>query len=308
MSASAGTVRPQTEALGRETGYLDDLAPAKLISTLIESQSRAITALHDASGQIGIAIASAAPVLRHPASRIVYCGAGTSGRVALLDAVELNPTFSWPEGRIKVLLAGGEQSFFEAQEGAEDDREFARNAINVIEPCGTDVVICLAASGTTPFVLEIAAVAKKAGALTVGIANNAEAPLLRVTDCPIFLDTGPEVLAGSTRLTAGTSQKIALNVISTSLMVHMGKVYRGRMVDMRATNQKLRARAVAMVMDITGCSEPEANAALEATRHNVKEAILVAHGATLEEAEQSLRDAGGDLGQAVRDLGYARQA
>lgn len=308
MVRNSGSPRPQTEALGSETGYLEELPTDRLVSTLLDSQANAIMAMRKAAPQIEAAIERAATILRKPGSRIVYCGAGTSGRVALLDAVELSPTFNWPEERMQVLLAGGEKSLFEAQEGAEDDRDFAGKALRAIDPGPSDVVVCLAASGTTPFVLEIAARARQVGAMTVGMANNEDAPLLAMVDCPVFLDTGPEALAGSTRLTAGTSQKIALNIFSTSLMVRLGKVYRGRMVDMRATNDKLRSRAVAMVMDITGCDEDKASAALEATGYNVKLAVLVAQGAEPSDGERWLDEADGDLGMAAKRLAGASKA
>ncbi|CAH1655468.1 N-acetylmuramic acid 6-phosphate etherase [Chelatococcus asaccharovorans] len=292
----------QTETLAGGDRFLDELPEAELFDTLLASQAKAVTALEKASTQVQAAISGAFTVLLRPNSRLIYCGAGTSGRVALLDAVELNPTFNWPGERIKVLLAGGEESFFEAQEGAEDDAEAARKALSALEPGVDDVIVGLAASGTTPFVLAVIDMAKAAGATTIGFSNNAHMPLVTAVDFPVLLDTGAEALAGSTRLAAGTSQKIALNIFSTALMVRLGKVYRGRMVDMRVTNRKLQNRAIAMVADIVGCGEDLARQALEKTGFDVKHAVLVARGATPSEAMRALKASDGILSSAVRRM------
>ncbi|WP_037546003.1 N-acetylmuramic acid 6-phosphate etherase [Stappia stellulata] len=299
MEAS-GAQRPQTEALGAAFRNTEELALGDLAGALIDSQAGALAATRKALPDIEHAIRAALEVLRAPDSRLIYCGAGTSGRVALLDAVELHPTFNWPSERVHVLLAGGVQSLGEAQEGAEDDADAAARDLAALQVSARDVVIGLAASGTTPFVLQAMATARAAGATTVGIANNPGAPLLEVVDCPILLETGPEALAGSTRLTAGTSQKICLNTFSTALMMRLGRVYGGHMVDMRATNAKLRKRARAIVADIAGCDEATARRALEACDQNVKQAILVLKGATPEDAARLLKDASGDLGAAVK--------
>ncbi|UUP19884.1 N-acetylmuramic acid 6-phosphate etherase [Nitratireductor thuwali] len=272
----------QTEISGGK--HLDDLDTSALVSTLVESQAHAIGALEKAMPAIDRAIEAALPVLSEESGRLIYCGAGTSGRVALLDAVELGPTFDWPPERMLVLLAGGTENFAAAQEAAEDDTDAARTAVSDAEVGATDVVVGIAASGTTPFVLECMSQARKRGATTIGCANNDGTPLLRSVDWPVLLDTGPEALPGSTRLTAGTSQKILMNVLSTALMVRLGRVYQGRMVSMRVSNSKLAGRAVTMVMDIAGCDEEAARQALEACAYDVKQAILVAEGVTPGEA------------------------
>ncbi|MCA1243279.1 N-acetylmuramic acid 6-phosphate etherase [Stappia stellulata] len=301
MEAS-GAQRPQTEALGAAFRNLEDLALGDLAAALVDSQAGALVAMRKALPDLERAIAAALAVLRAPDSRLIYCGAGTSGRVALLDAVELHPTFNWPNERVHVLLAGGVQSLGEAQEGAEDDAAAAARELAALDVSARDVVIGLAASGTTPFVLQAMATARAAGATTIGIANNPGAPLLEAADCPVLLDTGPEALAGSTRLTAGTSQKICLNTFSTAVMMRLGRVYGGHMVDMRATNAKLRKRARAIVADIAGCDEAAARAALQACDQNVKQAILVLKGATPEAAARLLETASGDLRAAVKAL------
>lgn len=297
--------RPRTETVGRHAAPLDQLDGEAMTTALIESQGTALAALRAAQTQIDRAIAMAASVMRRSGSRLIYCGAGTSGRIALLDAVELKPTFNWPDERLEVLLAGGAQSFYEAQEGAEDDGGSARAALNALDVSANDVVVGLAASGTTPYVLQAMETARERAATTIGLANNPGAPLLSMVDCPVLLDTGPEILAGSTRLTAGTSQKIALNTFSTGLMVRLGRVYKGYMVDMRATNAKLRVRAVTIVSDIAGCDDDAAQAALDATGYDIKRAVLVAAGATPDMAARLLGEVDGNLGAALTRLAGA---
>ena len=295
--------RPDTEALRAEGMFIDELADPELFSALLASQAKAISAVERASSQLQAAINAALAILKKPSSRLFYCGAGTSGRIALLDAVELGPTFNWPDSRMKVILAGGEGSFLQAQEGAEDDEEAARTEIQALALCADDVVVGLAASGTTPFVIAALAEARRAGALTIGFANNPATPVLNAVHYPVLLETGAEALAGSTRLSAGTSQKIAVNIFSTGLMIRLGKVYKGRMVDMQVINRKLRARAVAIVHDIVGCTEGHAREALVATNYDIKQAVLVATGIEPQEAAKVLAECGGMLAQAMRQIG-----
>ncbi|RKF06743.1 N-acetylmuramic acid 6-phosphate etherase [Oceaniradius stylonematis] len=293
--------RPNTEAHDVDSPFLDSLGDGALFDALVGSQAKAVDAVKAAQTQIMDAVSSAAARLEKPKARLVYCGAGTSGRVALLDGVELNPTFNWPDGRLHILVAGGSASIVEAQEGAEDDEAAAARAVDDLALDENDVVIGLAASGTTPFVITALKAANQSGALTIGIANNARTPVLVEADVPVFLDTGSEALAGSTRLAAGTSQKIALNIFSTALMVRLGKVYRGRMIDMRVTNRKLRSRALGIVRDIVGCSEQTARDALEASDYDVKRAILMARGAGRDEAIALIDKHGGRIREADRD-------
>ena len=204
----------------------------------------------------------------------MYCGAGTSGRLAVLDATELFPTFNWPKSRTKYLLAGGVKAIRESVEDAEDNEDAARQDAQKINLCKDDIVLALAASGTTPYTLEVVRMGNEAGALTIGFANKSPSPLLTLPQLAVFLDTGEEVLPGSSRLAAGTAQKMALNIFSTAIMVKLGKVYKGRMVDMRASNIKLRRRALDMVMELADCSEAVAKDALAQHNNRVKPAIL----------------------------------
>jgi len=193
----------------------------------------------------------------------------------VLDSVELLPTFGWPRERAPALLAGGDGAMFVAVEGAEDDRAAGAAELAALAPTADDVVLLVAASGGTPYVLGAAEAARAAGALTVGITNNAGTALAAAVEIAIVLDTGPEVVSGSTRLKAGTAQKIALNTFSSSVMVRLNKTYGHLMVDLRATNAKLERRALALTLLASGADERAARAALDASGQRVKTAIVM---------------------------------
>jgi N-acetylmuramic acid 6-phosphate etherase len=243
-----------------------------------------------------IAAAADAAALRLGASgRLIYAGAGTSGRIAVQDGAELLPTFGWPTERTVFALAGGQGALIAAVEDAEDDA--ADGAAQIAQAkCGpSDVVIGVSASGSTPFTLGAIREAQQRGALTVGLACNPDSALLVAAEHPLLLETGSEVLAGSTRMKAGTAQKIALNLISTAVMIRLGRVYKGQMVDMRSTNAKLRKRAVEMVASLADCSETDAAVALKICGGQIKPAVLVASGLTVEQAKARLAARGGNL-------------
>ena len=204
--------------------------------------------------------------------RLVYIGAGTSGRLALQDAAELPPTFGF--SRAVVLLAGGEEAGKEAREGAEDDEDAARDAVRQAGVGDEDAVIGLAASGGTPYTVAGVEEARKRGAFTVGVANNPGSRLLEVAECPVLLATGPEVIAGSTRLAAGTAQKVALNALSTAVMPELGGVYKNLMVGMKPVNGKLYKRAVQMAQTATGKPRAQVEEALRETDWNISEAVV----------------------------------
>ncbi len=276
--APADDTRPpdfrQTEALAPEHAHLDTLDVPGLVRAFTDDQLRAVQAAQAAVPALSRAVEAALPRLQR-GGRLVYAGAGTSGRLGVLDATELTPTFSWPVERAVPLIAGGEKAIREAVEGAEDDAELGAADVRAAGVGPDDVVLCLAASGTTPYPRGAARQARALGALTVGLANNPGAPLLAEVDCPVLLDTGPEVISGSTRLKAGTAQKIALNTLSSALMVRLGKVYGNLMVDVRASNTKLEARALRLVQHGAGVDEPAARAALTAAGGQVKTAIVM---------------------------------
>ncbi|MBK9361283.1 MAG: N-acetylmuramic acid 6-phosphate etherase [Rubrivivax sp.] len=288
----------KTESPSDEHADLDCYPTLKLVQALATDQQRAVQAVRDAAPKLALAVEAALPRIES-GGRLVYAGAGTSGRLGLLDSVELNPTFGWPQDRVLALIAGGRGALVEAVEGAEDDSEQGAIDIRLHEVGGNDVVLLIAASGTTPYVLGALQAARAAGALTIGIANNPGSPLARDAEIGIVLDTGPEAISGSTRLKAGTAQKIALNTFSSALMVRLHKVYGNLMVDLRATNAKLRRRALALTMHASGADELAAERALRDSGFRVKVAIVALRagvsvheaGARLEACRGSVREA-----------------
>lgn len=271
----------ETERADERYRDLETRSGTQILDALLDGQRRALEAVNAVLPALDAAVQVAAErIAASSSSRLAYCGAGTSGRIGLLDAVELGPTFDWPDHRRLVLLAGGADSLMLAREGAEDESAAGRDAITSHDIGPADVLVALAASGRTPFTLAAVEAARERGTLTIAFANNPDTPLLRAAHHGILLRTGPEVLAGSTRLAAGTAQKIALNLFSTALMTALGKVFRGRMVDMRPSNEKLRRRALAIVREVTGCDEKAAKAAIGRCG-TVREAILSLEAAPL---------------------------
>ena len=280
---------------------LDEYGSLELVEAFVEDQAVAAVAVRKAAAQLAQAVEGAVPRLQ-AGGRLIYVGAGTSGRLGLLDSVELNPTFSWPSDRALALLAGGPSALYAAVEGAEDDQERGARDLADLQPGPTDVVLLLAASGATPYTLGALAAARSAGAFTVGIANNPGSPLAAGAEVGITLDTGPEVISGSTRLKAGTSQKIVLNTFSSAVMVRLHKVFGNLMVDVRPTNAKLVRRAVRLVVLATGVDEPQAQAALEACGGQVKTAIIaVLKALGPDQARERLAAVQGSVRAALRD-------
>lgn len=290
-SRSPGALLPdprRTEGVHPDHPDLDCLEIPELVRVLADDQRGAVEAVRAAAPAISRAVAAALPRLER-GGRLVYAGAGTSGRLGVLDATELTPTFSWPPERAVPLIAGGDRAIREAVEGAEDDRAAGAADVTAAAVGPDDVLIAVAASGTTPYVLGALDAARQAGALTVGLSNNPGTPLLRAAECPVLLDTGEEVISGSTRLKAGTAQKIALNTFSSAVMVRLGKVYGNLMVDVRATNAKLEGRAVRLVRHATGTDEAVAREALSKSDGSVKVAIVTLRlGVSAEEAATRL--------------------
>ncbi|WP_295810779.1 N-acetylmuramic acid 6-phosphate etherase [uncultured Nitratireductor sp.] len=291
-----------TETASQAYRDIERFATADMLDAMLDGQRAAIGAVKAALPALETAVEAAANRLFDSESRLIYVGAGTSGRVGMLDAVELYPTFGWPEARCIFLLAGGDITVAEARESAEDDEDAARAEIDAVGCGHRDVVVGIAASGSTPYTLAAIGAAKTCGALTIGLANNPGSALLEEAECGVLLETGPEVLAGSTRMAAGTSQKIAVNLFSTAVMMRLGKVYRGRMVDMKPTNKKLVHRAVEMLMQVADCDEATARGALERTAFHVKPAVLVVHGLAPDEAVAALARNGDDLHRTLAGL------
>ena len=279
---------------------LDLYALPELVDAFIEDQMEAVNAVRAAGPQLAAAVAAALPRIR-AGGRLLYAGAGTSGRLGVLDSVELYPTFSWPRERAVAILAGGEQAMFVAVEGAEDDADQGGRDVLALQPTANDVLLALAASGGTPYVLGAMAAAKASGSLTIGFANNPAAPVTAAADIGITLDTGPEVISGSTRLKAGSAQKMALNTFSSSLMVKLHKVYGNLMVDLKPTNAKLVKRALALTVRASGADEASAEAVLAQCGHHVKTAIVALRkGITVAEAQAALAAADGSIRVALQ--------
>jgi N-acetylmuramic acid 6-phosphate etherase len=217
------------------------------------------------------------------------------------DGAELTPTYDWPEDRLVFAMAGGFDALIRSSEGAEDNEASGAKAMTDARIGANDVVIGLAASGTTPFTIGALRAASAAGAVTIAVANNPGAPLFDAARHRILVDTGSEVVAGSTRMKAGTAHKIVLNLFSTAVMVKLGRVYRGMMVDMRARNAKLRRRAEAMVSKIVQCTEREAASHLENAKGDVKTAVLIGLGLDRNEAMQLLKRHSGNLRSAIKE-------
>lgn len=233
-------------------------------------------------------------------ARLVYMGAGTSGRLGVLDASECPPTFGVPESMVVGLIAGGADALVRAAEGAEDDPKQGMNALKEIKLTADDVVVGIAVSGRTPYVIGGLTYAKQVGATTVALSCNARSIIAGMADIAISPLVGPEVLTGSTRLKSGTAQKLVLNMLTTASMIRIGKSYQNLMVDLNPSNKKLVARAVRIVMQTTGCAAQQARQALDQTGNDVKLAILVTiTGMGVEEAREALGNAGGFLRKAI---------
>jgi N-acetylmuramic acid 6-phosphate etherase len=287
-----------TEDRAARFGDIDAMPTADAVALMLEEQLAAVAAIRGAADAIAAAAEAAASRLRG-GGRLVYAGAGTSGRLGALDGVELGPTFGWPDERLIFVLAGGMAALMRSAEGAEDDAEAARAAVADEGVGPGDVLIGIAASGRTPFTLAAVDSARAAGALTIAIANNPDAPLLGAADHGLLAATGSEVIAGSTRMKAGTAQKVILNMLSTAIMLRLGRVYRGLMVDMQISNEKLLERGRGMVQALTDCDADAAARALMATHHDIKAAVLVALGDTVAQAAAALRAHGGILREAL---------
>lgn len=290
-----------TETPNSEHPELDLYPTEKLVAAFVDDQRNAVEAVRKAAPDIARAVAAAVPRIE-AGGRLLYVGAGTSGRLGLLDSVELHPTFSWPRERAVALLAGGYAAVQQAVEGAEDDRAQGGEDLRAVGVNESDVVLLIAASGATPYVLGAIAVARAAGALTVGIANNPDAPVTKEAEIGITLDTGSEIISGSTRLKAGTAQKIALNTFSSALMVKLDKIYRNLMVDVKPTNAKLVRRTVHLTMLATGTDEATARTTLESCQHQVKVAIVaIAKKLSVADAAALLEDARGSVRRALAE-------
>jgi N-acetylmuramic acid 6-phosphate etherase len=289
-----------TEDVDPRFADLDGWPLTSAMEAMWEGQLAAVAAIGQALPAITAATEAASSALGDR-GRIVYVGAGTSGRVAVQDGAELMPTFAWPSERVRFIVAGGDSAFVTSIEGAEDDIDDAVKQIEAARLTPHDVVIAVAASGTTPFT--VAALQQAgSGAVTIAVANNPGTALLASARFPVLIETGRELIAGSTRMKAGTAQKVVLNLISSGIMLRLGRVYRGMMVNMPPTNAKLKRRAEAMVAQIAQCDPSLAASSLEQAEGDIKTAVLLALGIDKAEAATILMRCDGNLRRVFAEL------
>jgi N-acetylmuramic acid 6-phosphate etherase len=291
-----------TEASNEKAKGLDTLSPADILSLLSSAQQEAAHAVDAARDAISAASAIAAETLA-AGGKLIYTGAGSSGLMAMADALELPGTYGIANAQIVILLAGGVADLLDLKGSPEDNVDQARaDAERSIE--AGDCVVAISASGATPYALAVAEVAKARGASLIAIANNAGAKLFDGADAAILLETPPEMVSGSTRMGAGTAQKIALNMFSTLMAIRLGHVHDGHMVNLRADNSKLHGRAARIVSEIAGIEVGEAARCVDAAAGSVKTAILLASGASdRNSAETMLRESGHNVRRALGMIG-----
>ena len=288
-----------TEKRNPKTQNLDQMNTGEFLRVMNEEDAKVAEAVKETLPDVEEAVKIIIKNLKQ-GGRLIYMGAGTSGRLGVLDAVECSPTFGTTD-EVQGIIAGGEGAFVKAVEGAEDSKELAAEELKKLNIGKHDIIVGIAASGRTPYVIGGLEYAKEAGADTVAVSCNKNAEISKYADVAIEVDCGPEVLTGSTRLKAGSAQKMILNMISTASMVGVGKVYGNLMVDVRATNEKLVERAKRIVMEATGASYEEAAKTLLSAKWHVKTAIvMILAGCSYEEAAQRLEKADGFVREAVK--------
>ncbi len=294
--------RLDTEASTTERGDLDVLDTAELVRSMNAEDRRVPEAVAARADDIAAAVDGIVERFRR-GGRLIYIGAGTAGRIGVLDASECPPTFGTDPSMVVGLIAGGETAIRSAVENAEDDSEAAEASLRELGLSDRDTVVGISASGRTPYVVGGLTYAREVGALTVAIASNAGSAIGAAAEIAIEVVTGPEFISGSTRLKSGTAQKLVVNMLTTLSMIKLGKTYRGVMVDLLATNEKLHARSIRTVSQLAGVGADEAAKALSAASGSVKLALLMlATGASAETAAAALRSADGILREAISAL------
>ena len=289
-----------TEKRNPNTMHLDQMSVGQVLELMNKEDQQVPEAIAEALGQIEAAVETIIQSLK-AGGRLIYFGAGTSGRLGVLDAAECVPTFGVSPDLVVGLIAGGDKAMVEAVEGAEDSLTLAEEDFKKLNLNANDTVVGIAASGRTPYVIGGLQYAQSIGAKTVSIACNKEAKISGFAQIPIEVDCGPEVLTGSTRLKAGTAQKLILNMLSTVSMIGIGKVYQNLMVDVQATNEKLEERSKRIIMAATECSYEEAASYFEAANHKVKVAIvMILTNLDATEASQKITAANGFVNQVIK--------
>jgi N-acetylmuramic acid 6-phosphate etherase len=288
-----------TEQRNRNSRGLDRKTTLEVLRVLNGEDARVALAVRRELPKIARAVDAIVRALRS-GGRLFYVGAGTSGRLAVIDAAECPPTFGTPPKMVKAILAGGTRAIQHAVEGAEDSDAGGARDLSRAGVTRRDVVVGLSASGTTPYVIGALRLAHKRGAITVGVTSNPRSSLARQSRIAIAPDTGPEAIAGSTRLKAGTAQKMVLNLLSTAAMVRLGRVYENWMVYVALTNQKLRRRGARILEEAAGVSASQSEHALRRTGHDLPAAlVMLKAGATARDARQSLAESGGHVRRAI---------
>lgn len=301
ITQAAATSLPLTESRNPRSVYIDRQPTRDVVKTFLNEDRAVFTAVEAAAESIAQAVDRIVASFRQ-GGRLIYLGAGTSGRLAVLDASECPPTFGVSPDMVTALIAGGAEAVFKAREGAEDDRDAAVNDLKAINLRPADTVVGITASGTTPYVVSGLSFAKGTGSCSILLSCN---PYGRPPDVDIHINpvVGPEVITGSTRLKSGTACKLVLNMLSSISMVRVGKVYQNLMVDVRATNAKLRSRAQRIVMEGARTTPEHADACLTRAEGEAKLAIYLAkNGGTADEARQALAAAGGRLAVALGEI------
>lgn len=268
---------PKTEMRNPDSMNMDKMGTADMARLVIRANYEAVKAVEDAADTIAKAVDAIADAFEK-GGRLFYVGAGTSGRLGVLDAAECPPTFGVPYEQVQGIIAGGRERMFRAGENEEDKYEKGREAIYEHGITSKDVVVGISAAGNAAYVVGAIESAKALGAVTVGISSNPDTKILNVSDIQIFTDTGAEVLTGSTRLKAGTAQKIVLNTLTTCAMAKTGKVYENMMINLSPSNEKLRRRVIRIVGEILGCEGSRAEELLEENGWSIKRAIAAAKG------------------------------
>lgn len=289
----------RTEQRNQASKDLDHMSSREIVNLMSQEDQKVPLAVARELPAIGRAVDGIVARMQ-AGGRLIYVGAGTSGRLGVLDASECPPTFGVSPELVRGVIAGGKKAITQPVEGAEDSQASARRDLSKLHISRNDSVVGLAASGTTPYVLAAIAYAKRHGALTIAVTANHQSPLAKATHVAITPDVGPEVLTGSTRLKAGTAQKMVLNMLSTATMVRLGHAYENLMIDLTKTNRKLRNRAKRILVEATGKSVSDAEQALRKSDHNLRVAlIMLKRGINADRARQALQAADGNLRRAL---------
>lgn len=288
-----------TESTNESTRNIDRLESLEIVTLINNEDKKVAEAIEKVLPQIAEAVESIVERFKK-GGRIIYCGAGSSGRMGTLDAVELTPTYSVPPTRAFGLLAGGDEAMYTAVEGAEDSEELALEDLKRVKLTSDDCVIGIAASGRTPYTMAALEFGKQTGAFTISVTCNQDSAMAKIADISIAPVVGPEVINGSTRMKAGTAQKMVVNMLSTAAMVRLGKVYRNYMVHVQPTNEKLVKRAVKMIGEITGAEEELALKVLyEADKDVAAAIVMIECGCQKDQAQKALSESGGQVRKAI---------